>query len=238
VWCGFIERAKHLSTPALVEEVETNTALMEIPILQSLLFETFRHRVNPKAPPLHTRINTTRRKANLNVLLQWDKDQGFTHGVYSLENDNLTAHKNSQPGTVYILRTKGKLEAPGHYYWEINVDAVAGSQELHIGIAEDTFNFNTAYLLAQGSYFIARTGGIMSGPSQVASGPGINTGDCIGFTLNFDDGTFEIIHNGTSVHTFQGIRGPVWPCVAARDVGTKLTLVGRKPKLYEFGKRK
>jgi len=119
VWCGFIERAKHLSTPALVEEVETNTALMEIPILQSLLFETFRHRVNPKAPPLHTRINTTRRKgtycvhivsclqatfqmhtANLNVLLQWDKDQGFTHAIYSLENDNLTAHKNSQPGKI------------------------------------------------------------------------------------------------------------------------------------------
>jgi hypothetical protein len=33
-------------------------------------------------------------------MLQWDKDQPFTHGVYTLENEELTAHKSSMPGTT------------------------------------------------------------------------------------------------------------------------------------------
>jgi hypothetical protein len=83
----------------------------------------------------------------------------------------------------------------------------------------------------------------------------------VGFALNLDDATLQIFHNGAPVHTFTGVtygllptshfpptflnsssfvlggdngRGPVWPCVAARDVGTKLTLVGKKPKIYQF----
>lgn len=39
------------------------------------------------------------------------------------------------------------------------------------------FSFNTAYLRAQGSYYIERTGAVMSGNSHVASGPSLNTGD-------------------------------------------------------------
>jgi len=222
----------------LVEQVETNEELMSVPILKNLLFETFRHRVQPKAPPLRTKINTERRKANLNVLLQWDKDQMFTHGIYTLENDGLTAHKSSQPGTIYILRTKGRLEGPGKFYWEITIDAMAGSQELHLGIAEDSFNFNTAYLRAVGAYYIERTGAIMNGHSQITTATAPKTGDTLGFTLNFDDETFEISLNSVSQHIFSGIKGNYWPCVAARDVGTKLTLVGRRPKLYEFGKGK
>ncbi len=43
--------------------------------------------------------------ANLNVMLQWDKDQPFTHGVYTLENEELTAHKSSMPGTPSPCRS-------------------------------------------------------------------------------------------------------------------------------------
>lgn len=222
----------------LVEEVERNKALMDIPILKQLLFETFRYRVNPKCTPLFTQINTKRRKANLNVLLQWDKDQPFTHGVYTLENDGFTAHKSSQPGTIYVLRTKGRLEPPGRYYWEVSIEQMAGSQELHIGIAEDNFNFHTAYLRAPGSYYIERHGGLMTGHNQVASGPRLSVNDNIGFSLDFEEETLTVFHNGTPCHTFSGVRGNMWPCVAARDVGTKLTLVGKSPKLYKFGESK
>lgn len=221
----------------LVEEVEHNKALMNIPILKQLLFETFRHRVNPKSVPLFTNINTKRRKANLNVLLQWDSGQPFTHGVYTLENDGFTAHKSSQPGTIYILRTKGRLEPPGRFYWEVTIDAMAGNQELHIGIAEDSFNFHTAYLRAPGSFYIERHGGLMQGHNQVATGPRLNNDDNIGFSLDFEEETLTVFHNGTPIHTFTGVRGKIWPCVAARDVGTKLTLVGRSPKLYQFGNK-
>src|SRR5687767_5219337 len=44
-------------------------------------------------------------------------------------------------GTIYVLRTKGRLEPPGRYYWEVTIEAMAGSQELHIGIAEDNFKY-------------------------------------------------------------------------------------------------
>ena len=90
-------------------------------------------------------------------------------------------------------------------------------------------SFNTAYLRAQGAYYIERTGAIMSGHSQVASGPVLSTGDryallllaysplfffvfltlspfSVGFRLNLDEETFEIFHNGVSVYTFTGIR--------------------------------
>jgi hypothetical protein len=218
----------------LVEEVETNPDLMQVPVLKSLLFETFRYKANPKTSFLFTPLNTKRRKANLNVMLQWDKDQAFTHGVYNLENDELTAHKSSMPGTIYILRTKTKLEGGGSFYWEIQVDQTAGNQELHLGIAEEHYNFHTAYLRANGTHYIERTGAVMQGHSQVVQGPTLNDHDNVGFALNLDDGTFQIYHNGASVHTFTGVKGPVWPCVAARDVGTKLTLVGKKPKIYHF----
>lgn len=218
----------------LIEEVETNPELMQVPVLKSLLFETFRYKANPKTPFLFTPLNTKRRKANLNVMLQWDKDQPFTHGVYTLENEELTAHKSSMPGTIYVLRTKTKLEGSGAFYWEIQIDQMAGNQELHIGIAEEHFNFHTAYLRANGTHYIERSGGVMQGHTQVTQGPALNTNDNIGFALNLDDATFQIFHNGAPVHTFTGITGPVWPCVAARDVGTKLTLVGKKPKIYQF----
>jgi hypothetical protein len=45
-----------------VEEVETNPELMQVPVLKSLLFETFRYKANPKTPFLFTPLNTKRRK--------------------------------------------------------------------------------------------------------------------------------------------------------------------------------
>jgi hypothetical protein len=45
-----------------VEEVETNPDLMQVPVLKSLLFETFRYKANPKTPFLFTPLNTKRRK--------------------------------------------------------------------------------------------------------------------------------------------------------------------------------
>lgn len=93
-------------------------------------------------------------------MLQWDANQPFTHGVYSLENEDLTAHKSSMPGrnswllavsiissqyctigTIYILRTKTKLEGSGAFYWEVQIDQTSGNQELHIGIAEEHYKY-------------------------------------------------------------------------------------------------
>jgi hypothetical protein len=261
-----------------VEEVETNPELMQVPVLKSLLFETFRYKANPKTPFLFTPLNTKRRKGashfsfliHLSLIIELNNDylvnysthflecsqlerdaavgQGpavhprrvhtrkrGTHGPqvfharYSLALSARTTPRSGLtklcpntvlPGTIYVLRTKSKLEGSGSFYWEIQIDQTSGNQELHIGIAEEHFkygrttphtarhtrtharttrthdtawpiacgscgilgavghfSFHTAYLRANGTHYIERSGGIMQGHTQIVQGPPLNTND-------------------------------------------------------------
>ncbi|KAL6066905.1 BTB/POZ domain containing protein [Balamuthia mandrillaris] len=228
-------RYVYCSAKFLVEEVEKDEFLSSIPLLKTLLFATFRYRVCPDAP---TTLVVSRRKANKNVHLTWDKDQSFTNNIYQLENEGLTAHKVNMPGTIYVMRTKGILSPPGPYFYEISVDAMSGSSELHIGLCIENFAFTTAYLRSQGAYYWERTGDIMQdyGTRVAGSGTPLKVGDKLGFLIDFAASTLEFFRNDTSVHTFRSIPNKLWPVIAARDVGTKLTLVcGKQPPLYRIG---
>ncbi|KAL6046058.1 BTB/POZ domain containing protein [Balamuthia mandrillaris] len=216
----------------LVEEVEQNEELMAVQALKDGLYYAFRWRVCPKAA---NPLILERRCGSLNVSLQWDPSQPFTYGIYTISEDGFEAHKTTMPGTIYILRTTEMLEAPGAYYYEILVKTLSGSSEVHIGLATTSFAFNSAYLRANGSYFYDRTSGIMQGNQTITSAPSLANGDRIGFLVDFSNSTLEIFRNDQSVYVFKNIPYQLWPCIAARDVGTKLELVcGKTPSLYNL----
>eukprot|EP01087_Luapelamoeba_hula_P010714 TRINITY_DN2845_c0_g1_i5.p1 TRINITY_DN2845_c0_g1~~TRINITY_DN2845_c0_g1_i5.p1 ORF type:complete len:166 (-),score=29.29 TRINITY_DN2845_c0_g1_i5:90-587(-) len=141
---------------------------------------------------------------------------------------------------IYILRTKKPLERPGRFYWEMHLEAIPGAQELHVGLAEETFSFDTAYLRAHGTYYIERSGQVFQGNNSVATSSALAANDDLGFALDFEARTFMIFVNGTCVHTFTGMSSTLryYPCIAARDLGVKISLRSKSIKMYEFGSAK
>jgi len=165
--------------------------------------------------------------------VEWDGGQSFTYNLYTISNKGRTARKSTSEGTIYILRAKTLLpnSGPGKHYWEVMIDAAVISGDLQLGVAIASFGWTSAWLKSNGSYYLDGHigGGYLGGGTRVFDSPPFQTGDRLGFLLDYKKQTLEVTRGKgktgklTKLGTFTGINQPVYPVFAARSVGNQIT---------------
>jgi len=177
-------------------------------------------------------FSTKERQGKKNYLVQWDPAQSFTNNLYIVTNNGHTARKATSEGTIYILRATKPLEAKGVIYWEIHLDVIVPTNDIQVGAALPSYSWTSAWLQGIGSYWIDRNGQCWEGTTSRFSSAALATGDRLGFLMDYKKNTLDFFRGRgkkggkmNKLGTFQGVRGPIYPCVAARPVGNQFTSI-------------
>jgi len=184
-----------------------------------------------KKGELKVPFETKPRMGRKTVVVEWDPSQSFTNGLYTVTNKGRTARKATGEGTIYILRAKDLLPSSGKHYWEIYIDSLVSTSDIHIGACIPSYSWTSAWLKSTGSFYIdGREGGghLGSGGRQFDCPP-LATGDRLGFAVDYKKNILEVTRGKgktgkmTKVGQFTNITQPLYPVVAARPVGNQFT---------------
>jgi len=174
---------------------------------------------------------TAPRLGKRTLLIEWDPAQSFTYGLYSVTNKGHTARKASGEGTIYVLRAKDILPPTGAPYWEIYMDNIVRTSDIHIGACIPSFSWSSAWLKSTGSFYIdGQIGGGYDGTgAKRFETPPLSNDDRLGFLVDYKKRTLDVFRGKgkhgkmSKVGGFSGIDQPLYPALASRSVGNQFT---------------
>jgi hypothetical protein len=145
---------------------------------------------------------------------------GALSGTGTLSNGNLDA-----TGTIYQTSSIGVTS--GKWYCEITAGSVVINS--YVGIYGDPNAINTYALWGTGGYFTAGVGS----PSNNFSSSTITAGDVIGVAFDYDNGTFAIYRNGSSIGQYSSLTLGAGPWF----IGMHTNVAAAVPWAINFGQR-
>jgi len=141
-------------------------------------------------------------------------------------NGNLTL-SGASAGTWYAsVGTIGM--SSGKYYFEVNVQALAGAQSCHIGIVPQSYAVPTGTYIGNTatSYGYRQDGTVYNNNGGTSYGASFAGGDLIGVALDLDNGTLVFYKNGTSQGTAaSGLSGMYFFAFSVNN-GSGATVIG------------
>jgi len=195
---------------ALSDLVENDETIQHIPILHTLLYQTYRNKVMGK------RQTSMRR-----YYLRFDPTQ--TSANIKLEDEGMTA--TGQSGSWSNARSEVPFSNKRNYF-EFQIDNIS----MMIGVVEDTCALDGGY---PGQYNNAWSlhydGNLYHQYSNTNLGTGFGAGDRVGMLLDLEEGILTYYKNGTAIST-KGSGLPknsykLYPIVSLCAAGAKATLL-------------
>lgn len=156
---------------------------------------------------------------------EWSERVYTTYSFYyTLSDNNMSALKSSNSGTITILRCKEKAKLGGNYYIEYLVDCKKGG-DYEVGIGTDAVG-SACWIRTPGAYGLNNVGFYENG-KVTRKDIKIEDGDVIGFQIYLRDITNRrgiCFKNGKSVHEFIIEIEDVYFLAAIRTVGNSVTV--------------
>ena len=159
------------------------------------------------------------------IKFEWCEKVYTTYSFYyCLSDNNMTAMKNSNTGTITILRSKEKAKLGGNYYIEYIVDCKKGG-DYEVGIGSDAVG-SACWIRTPGAYGLNNVGFYENG-KVVRKDYKIEDGDVIGFQVLLRDTNFRrgiCFKNGKQIHEFSIEIEDVYFLAAIRTVGNSVSV--------------
>ena len=143
---------------------------------------------------------------------------------YTISDNNMSAMKSSNSGTITILRSKEKAKTGGNYYIEYVVDCKKGG-DYEVGIGSDAVG-SACWIRTPGAYGLNNVGFYENG-KVVRKDYKIEDGDIIGFQIMLRDLNNRkgvCFKNGKQIHEFAIEIDDVYFLAAIRTVGNSVTV--------------
>lgn len=159
------------------------------------------------------------------IKFEWCEKVYTTYSFYyTLSDNNMTALKSSNSGTITILRSKEKAKLGGNYYIEYVVDCKKGG-DYEVGIGSDAVG-SACWIRTPGAYGLNNVGFYENG-KVTRKDFKIEDGDVIGFqillkNINFRKGI--CFKNGKQIHEFSIEIEDVYFLAAIRTVGNSVSV--------------
>ena len=159
------------------------------------------------------------------IKFEWCEKVYTTYSFYyTLSDNNMTAMKNSNSGTVTILRSKEKAKLGGNYYIEYVVDCKKGG-DYEVGIGSDAVG-SACWIRTPGAYGLNNVGFYENG-KVVRKDYKVEDGDVIGFQVLLRDTNCRrgiCFKNGKQIHEFSIEIEDVYFLAAIRTVGNSVSV--------------
>lgn len=143
---------------------------------------------------------------------------------YSLSDNNMTALKSQNSGTITIVRSKDKAKLGENYYIEYLVDCKKGG-DFELGIGSDAVG-SACWLRTPGAYGLNKVGFYENGKA-IRKDFKIEDGDLIAFKLFLKDAEARkgvCLKNGKMIHEFAIDIDDIYFLAAIRTVGNFVTV--------------
>jgi len=180
-----------------------------------------------KLPSALSAFNAKARKGSTRCP-KWDNSQTWTYAVYALSNNNRTAIKSSQDGTIYIIRETEPRDKGVHVI-RVRCDAVGRFDNYNndaIGFANDSYPWTNATLNSGGALFVNGSGQLFVDNSQRQTGLfNASPGMILTFVLDMNKRTVSVqSNNGSSTQVEWSSMGQrVYFAMCFRYVGWQWT---------------
>lgn len=154
---------------------------------------------------------------------EWSEKTYTTYSFYyTLSDNNMTALKSSNSGTITIIRSKEKAKPNGNYYIEYSIDYKKGG-DYEVGIGSDAVG-SACWIRTPGAYGLNNIGFYENG-KVVRKDQKIEDGDVIGFQVLLRDMNNRkgiCFKNGKQIHEFSIDIDDVYFLAAIRSVGNSV----------------
>lgn len=154
---------------------------------------------------------------------EWSEKTYTTYSFYyTLSDNNMTALKSSNSGTITIVRSKEKAKPNGNYYIEYSIDYKKGG-DYEVGIGSDAVG-SACWIRTPGAYGLNNIGFYENG-KVVRKDQKIEDGDVIGFQVLLRDMNNRkgiCFKNGKQIHEFSIDIDDVYFLAAIRSVGNSV----------------
>ena len=159
------------------------------------------------------------------IKFEWCEKVYTTYSFYyTLSDNNMTALKSSNSGTITILRSREKAKLGGNYYIEYAIDCKKGG-DYEVGIGSDAVG-SACWIRTPGAYGLNNVGFYENG-KVVRKDYKIEDGDIIGFQILLRDTNNRrgiCIKNGKQIHEFYIEIEDVYFLSAIRTVGNSVSV--------------
>jgi hypothetical protein len=159
------------------------------------------------------------------VKFEWCEKVYTTYSFYyTLSDNNMTALKSSNSGTITILRSKEKAKLGGNYYIEYVCDCKKGG-DYEVGIGSDAVG-SACWIRTPGAYGINNVGFYENG-KVIRKDHKLEDGDIIGFQVLLREPNLRkgiCLKNGKAIHEFPIEIEDVYFLAAIRTVGNSVTV--------------
>jgi len=159
------------------------------------------------------------------IKFEWCEKVYTTYSFYyTLTDNNMSAQKTSNSGTITILRSKEKAKLGGNYYIEYLVDCKKGG-DYEVGIGSDAVG-SACWIRTPGAYGLNNVGFYENG-KVVKKDNKIEDGDIIGFQVllrEVNNRKGICFKNGKQIHEFAIEIEDVYFLAAIRTVGNSVTV--------------
>jgi len=180
----------------LVEEVENNPSISEVPCLHQKCYEAFKHRANPSTAA--DALKQRKYSGGAAWLLHSHPSHGIGAGL-TISEDGLELTKSAASGHALCLGDI--LMSDGITYFEVTIKTFVSG--VNIGVALDN-GWSSMYMNnytgsnAQ-SWDYCNTGHKINAGAQATYGPPYQQGDKIGVLVNLDNGSLTFYLNGKNL---------------------------------------
>lgn len=159
------------------------------------------------------------------VKFEWCEKVYTTYSFYyTLGDNNMTALKSSNSGTITILRSREKAKLGGNYYIEYAVDYKKGG-DYEVGIGSDAVG-SACWIRTPGAYGLNNVGFYENG-KVTRKDYKIEDGDIIAFQILLRDSNNRkgiCFKNGKQIHEFPIEIEDVYFLAAIRTVGNSVSV--------------
>eukprot|EP00761_Pharyngomonas_kirbyi_P003331 gb/GECH01003335.1/.p1 GENE.gb/GECH01003335.1/~~gb/GECH01003335.1/.p1 ORF type:complete len:471 (+),score=101.80 gb/GECH01003335.1/:1-1413(+) len=133
--------------------------------------------------------------------------------LYEVSKGGTEAKKTKKNNIITILRSQNVLSR-GEVAWQFRIDAKPEG-DVHVGLIPTNFSF---------AQFWLEEAQICIKEHQ------FTTGDKIGFIVDMDNGEVAVFRNNHLIQTYRRLSSEMYAAIAARPVGTKISILKWKPK--------
>jgi len=212
-------RFPFMSPRFLVTKVEGNESIRDLPVVQDLLHEAYRYRVNPSSVK---NIRSTPRTGH-----QFNPEQ--SHASITLSDDKLTATLSASIGWANASCTTPLT--PDNPYIEFKVGNGTPGQ-LMIGVVAGTCSTTGYAGQYSNGWTYYSSGQVYNSSTTPSTGQTYTTGDTVGVFVEFDKNIVHFFKNGKSSTTVSNVstsNGQLFPNVSLNSMGNNVSVIPYAP---------
>jgi len=212
-------RFPYLSGTYLVEKVEGEPAVKDLPLLHSLLHEAYKYKIMPTA------IKNERTQPRKGFRF----DPQGCHSSITISDNGLKASLLNTSGW-FSVRTVQPL-VPGCDYVEFKVE---GGTNIMLGLATDDCPLTGYCGQYSNGWQFYTNGQVYHNGGCPSNGASYAVGDTLGVHLDFGQGKITWYKNGSSTATLSGVptslTKPLYPVASFSAMGNSVSVKPRAPK--------